>query len=89
MWDQTLRRLHAVRQELMQGLGNGEIRQALWEKQYWKGADEERDQKLTFDEVEKLCRRLNINSNHEDLLRLFKVRILSRLTIVRLTIICL
>jgi phosphatidylinositol phospholipase C delta len=73
----------------MQGLGNGEIRQALWEKQYWKGADEERDQKLTFDEVEKLCRRLNINSNHEDLLRLFKVRILSRLTIVRLTIICL
>lgn len=82
MWDQTLRRLHAVRQELMQGLGSGEIRQALWEKQYWKGADEERDQKLTLDEVEKLCRGLNINSNHEDLLRLFKVRILFRLIIV-------
>ena len=89
MWDQTLRRLHAVRQELMQGLGNGEIRQALWEKQYWKGADEERDQKLTFDEVEKLCRRLNINSNHEDLLRLFKVMILFVLTIVVLTFFCL
>jgi phosphatidylinositol phospholipase C delta len=88
MWDRTLRELHAVRQELMQGLGNGEMRQALWEKHYWKGADEERDQKLTFDEVEKLCRRLNINSNHEDLLRLFNVRAFAQLNIAWLTIIC-
>ena len=73
MWDKTLRELHAIRQELMRGLGNGEMRQALWEKHYWTGANEERDHKLTFDEVEKLCRRLNINSNHEDLFRLFKV----------------
>jgi len=57
----------------MRGLGNGEMRQALWEKQYWKGADEERDQKLSFEEVEKLCRGLNINSHKDDLLRLFKV----------------
>lgn len=70
IWDKTLRELHAIRQELMRGLGNGEMRQALWEKHYWTGADEGR---LTFDEVEKLCRRLNINSNHEDLFRLFKV----------------
>ncbi|KDR75207.1 hypothetical protein GALMADRAFT_157070 [Galerina marginata CBS 339.88] len=72
MWDRTLRELHAIRLELMRGLGNVEMRQALWEKHYWKGADEESDQKLTFEEVEKLCRRLNINSNGEDLLRLFK-----------------
>ncbi|KAF9558976.1 PLC-like phosphodiesterase [Agrocybe pediades] len=72
MWDRTLRELHAVRLELMRGLGNGEMRQALWEKQYWKGADEERDQKLSFEEVEKLCRGLNINSHREDLFRLFK-----------------
>jgi hypothetical protein len=70
IWDKTLRELHAIRQELMRGLGNGEMRQALWEKYHWTGADEGR---LTFDEVEKLCRRLNINSNHEDLFRLFKV----------------
>ncbi|KAG6916583.1 hypothetical protein DXG01_006232 [Tephrocybe rancida] len=72
MWDTTLRRLHAIRKELMSGLGNIEMRQAIWEKHYWKGADEEQDQKLMFDEVEKLCRRLNINSSPSELQRLFK-----------------
>lgn len=74
MWDRALRDLHAIRLELMRGLGNMEIRQVLWEKQYWKNANEDRDQKLTFVEVENLCRRLNINSDYEDLLRLFNVR---------------
>lgn len=50
------------------------MRQTLWEKQYWKGADEEADQKLTFEEVEKLCKRLNISSSKDDLARLFRVR---------------
>ncbi|KAG5640769.1 hypothetical protein DXG03_007249 [Asterophora parasitica] len=72
MWDKTLRGLHAIRQELMSGLGNIEMRQAIWEKHYWRGAGEEKDQKLAFEEVEKLCRRLNINSSSEALLRLFK-----------------
>ncbi|CAA7263434.1 unnamed protein product [Cyclocybe aegerita] len=72
LWDRTLRQLHAVRQELMKGLGNGEMREKLWEKQYWKGADEEEDQKLSLEEVEKLCRRLNVMSSKEDLGRLFK-----------------
>ncbi|KAF8965762.1 PLC-like phosphodiesterase [Flammula alnicola] len=72
MWDHTLRDLHSMRQELMRGLGRGEMRQALWEKQYWKAADEEPDHKLSFNEIENLCRKLNINSNREDLLRLFK-----------------
>ena len=74
MWDKTLREQHAIRQELMRGLENPEMREALWMKHYWKGADEERDQRLTFDEVEKLCRSLNINSSREDLERLFTVR---------------
>lgn len=73
MWDTTLRKLHAIRQELMSGLGNIEMRQTIWEKQYWKGKDEEQDQKLAFDDVEKLCKRLNINSSSGDLLRIFKV----------------
>ena len=82
MWYKTLRELHAIRQELMRGLGNGEMRQALWEKHYWTGADD----KLTFDQVEKLCRRLNIHSNHEDLFNLFKVFIiLSILSLFLLT----
>ncbi|RDB27828.1 putative RNA-binding protein C23E6.01c [Hypsizygus marmoreus] len=70
MWDTTLRWLHAVRQELMSGLGHIEVREVMWEKQHWKGT--ERDQKLVFEEVEKLCKRLNINSSSSELLRLFK-----------------
>ncbi|KAG2339382.1 PLC-like phosphodiesterase [Suillus weaverae] len=72
MWDITLRKLYAIRQELMTGIGNEEIRHAIWEKQYWKASDESSDQKLRFDEVEKLCRRLNVNTSTEELKRLFK-----------------
>ncbi|KAI8989024.1 PLC-like phosphodiesterase [Trametes punicea] len=72
MWDVTLRRLYAIRQQLMSGLGNADMRQAVWEKQFWKGADDEQDQRLDFDDVERLCRRLNINPSREDLLRRFQ-----------------
>lgn len=75
MWDITLRKLHTIRQQLMSGLGNIEMRQALWEKQYWKGADQALDQKLGLDEMERLCKRLNVNSSTETLQRLFNVRI--------------
>lgn len=73
MWDTTLRKLHEIRKELMSGLGNIEMRQAIWEKHYWRAGDSERDQKLAFEEVEKLCKRLNISSSPEELERLFKV----------------
>ena len=73
MWDETLRQLHASRLELMTGLGNVERRQMIWERQYWKGADEGGDQKLQFHEVERLCRRLNIHSPKQELFHLFKV----------------
>ncbi|KAH7887240.1 PLC-like phosphodiesterase [Phlebopus sp. FC_14] len=72
LWDITLRKLYAIRQELMTGLGNEEIRHAVWVKSCWKSSDEQEDHKLSLEEVEKLCRRLNINSSSEDLMRLFK-----------------
>ncbi|EIN14625.1 PLC-like phosphodiesterase [Punctularia strigosozonata HHB-11173 SS5] len=72
LWNVTLEKLHGIRKELMSGLGNDEVREAVWERQYWKSADLQADQKLEFDEVEKLCRRLNINSGRDDLRRLFK-----------------
>lgn len=75
MWDITLRKLHAVRKALMSGLGNHELRQTIWEKHYWKSSDQEADQKLDFEEVEKMCRRLNVNAPSEDLLRLFRVNL--------------
>ena len=73
IWDRTLRDLYAVRQDLMSGLGHVEKRQAVWERRYWRTADSERDDKLTFEEVEKMCIRLNISFSHEDLLRRFKM----------------
>ncbi|KAF9226969.1 PLC-like phosphodiesterase [Gyrodon lividus] len=72
LWDITLKKLYAIRQELMTGLGNDEIRQAVWIKQCWKSSNDQNDQKLSFDQAEKLCRRLNINSSQEDLMRLFR-----------------
>ncbi|KAH8997911.1 PLC-like phosphodiesterase [Lactarius akahatsu] len=75
MWDSTLRKLYAVRQALMCGLGNIDLREAVWEKQYWKASDEQADQKLYMEDVEKLCRRLNVNPSHEDLDRRFRARV--------------
>lgn len=84
MWDSTLRRLYDIRKQLMSGLGHGALRQVVWEKQFWKGADEEKDQKLEFDDVERMCRRLNINPSRDDMLRRFKVRNDCRLQMLRL-----
>ncbi|OSD01023.1 PLC-like phosphodiesterase [Trametes coccinea BRFM310] len=72
MWDITLRRLYAIRLQVMSGDVSVDMRNAVWEKQFWKGADEEQDQRLDFDDVERLCRRLNINPSREDLKRRFQ-----------------
>jgi phosphatidylinositol phospholipase C delta len=76
MWDSTLHELYAVRQTLMRGLGNLDLRETLWAKQYWKAADEQADQKLYFEDVEKLCKRLNVNTSRDDLSRRFRARAL-------------
>lgn len=73
-WNTTLGQLHTIRQELMKGLGHRETREALWLKHYWSSADEHNgEQKLEFEEVLRLCRRLNINSGEEDLRGWFDV----------------
>ncbi|KAL0945843.1 hypothetical protein HGRIS_012126 [Hohenbuehelia grisea] len=71
LWDAAIRHLHTIRQGLMSGLGNMEVREAIWEKMYWKGADEEGDQKLDFDDVERLCVRLSVNASKDALKKLF------------------
>lgn len=71
MLDITLRRLQAIREELKDGFCSLEMRQAIWEKQYWKFSDEEKDQKLSFHDVEKMCRRLNLDPPRGELKRRF------------------
>jgi len=73
LWSTALQKLYAIRQGLMTGLGNVEMRQNVWERQYWKGADEEGDQVLDFDDIERLCKRLNVNITAAELTKLFKV----------------
>ena len=74
MWDTSIRKLYEIRKQLMSGLGHEGMRQAVWEKQFWKSSDGQQDAKLDFHEVEDMCRRLNILHSREDLLRRFRVR---------------
>lgn len=69
--DITLRKLHAIREGLKDGSGSLEMRQAIWEKQYWKSSDEEMDQRLNFNDVEKMCHRLNLDPPRDELKRRF------------------
>ena len=57
----------------MSGLGNTELRQRVWEKQYWKEGEASGGSKLDFGEMETLCKRLNVNSSTDALMRLFQV----------------
>ena len=75
LWDTSLRRLHSVRQGLMQGLGNLEVREQLWERMYWKDTDTSGDKKLDVHELKKLCLRLGVNLRKAELEVLFKVGI--------------
>ncbi|PPQ74485.1 hypothetical protein CVT24_000118 [Panaeolus cyanescens] len=71
MWNHALNKLMTIRQGLMNGMGDVDLRQNVWERQFWKGADEEGDEVLDFANVERLFRRLNINSTTEELKALF------------------
>ncbi|CAA7263436.1 unnamed protein product [Cyclocybe aegerita] len=72
LWDTALHKLYAVRQGLKTGLGNVELRQNVFERQYWKGADKTGDQVLDYGDIERLCMRLNVNLTPAELQRQFK-----------------
>ncbi|KAL0577534.1 hypothetical protein V5O48_004475 [Marasmius crinis-equi] len=72
LWKPALEKLFKVRQGLMTGLQNNQLRDVVWEKQYWKGADKNQDQKLDFKELQGLCLRLNLNFGDAELKKVFK-----------------
>jgi hypothetical protein len=71
MWDDVLRRM------LAELVGGWEVREAIWERRCWGGGSGAgvvpEGGRLSFAEVEKMCKRLNINSSPEELERLFNV----------------
>ncbi|KIK61621.1 hypothetical protein GYMLUDRAFT_42638 [Collybiopsis luxurians FD-317 M1] len=71
-WKESLNKLYAVRQGLMSGAYGNIIRDVVWEKQYWKIADHDGDQKLEFDDVQRLCRSLSLHFSEQELTKLFK-----------------
>jgi phosphatidylinositol phospholipase C delta len=74
LYKDAIEKLLAIRQGLMEMSVNSEVRQDVWERQYFKGADVQGDQVLDFDDVRRLCLRLNVNLTNQELVRLFKVR---------------
>ncbi|KAF5355294.1 hypothetical protein D9758_006103 [Tetrapyrgos nigripes] len=72
LWKTALQKLYTIRQGLMNGPVSGEVRDMIWEKQYWKRADLNGDQKLQFEDVESLCTRLNLRFTKEELKKLFE-----------------
>ncbi|KAJ7026291.1 1-phosphatidylinositol-4,5-bisphosphate phosphodiesterase 1 [Mycena alexandri] len=73
MWHRTVEKLYTIRLGLIDGnLDHNEVRETIWEKQYWKGADTGKDQSLNLDEVKSMCVRLNIDFPKEEVERLFK-----------------
>ncbi|KAJ7023444.1 1-phosphatidylinositol-4,5-bisphosphate phosphodiesterase 1 [Mycena alexandri] len=66
MWITALRRLFAAQTELLSGLSHGEMLEAVWERRYWNGRG------FTFEDVEKLCKRLNATYPEDELRRIFK-----------------
>ncbi|KAJ8094448.1 hypothetical protein PM082_010882 [Marasmius tenuissimus] len=72
LWKPALEKLFKIRQGLQLGLQNNQLRDAVWEKQYWKGADKNQDQKLDLNELRGLCLRLNLNFTDAELRKVFK-----------------
>ncbi|KAJ6485955.1 1-phosphatidylinositol-4,5-bisphosphate phosphodiesterase 1 [Mycena sanguinolenta] len=71
LFESSLRKLYSIRLGLMHDLDNYELRQTIWERQYWKGAAKGR-QSLNLDDVKTICLRLNIDFPKGELERLFK-----------------
>lgn len=69
-WRSSLLHLQSLRRELIQGInstGNVEQRRNIWMRHHWRDADQSKDEKLSLDEVLKLCRRLGIENSRSDL----------------------
>ncbi|CEH14023.1 Phosphoinositide-specific phospholipase C [Ceraceosorus bombacis] len=71
-WRSTLERVQRLRRDLMGSVDMLNARQHLWLRQHWRAGDASQDEKLDFEEVVRLCRRLGIESSRKDLEAKFK-----------------
>ncbi|EPQ27478.1 uncharacterized protein PFL1_05016 [Pseudozyma flocculosa PF-1] len=74
-WRSSLLHLQTLRKEIMQGVGaagSSEARRNLWLKHHWRDADEKKDERLSLNEVQKLCRKLGIENSRSNLRTCFE-----------------
>ncbi|KAJ7050569.1 PLC-like phosphodiesterase [Mycena amicta] len=74
LFESTVRKLYSIRVGLMKSLDNSQMRQSVWERQYFKlGASKDAvNDSITLEEVKALCVRLNANLTKSELEQLFK-----------------
>lgn len=76
LWETSLIKIYVIRKGLTTGLGTAELRQTVWERQYWKAANKGGDNHVVnFEALQRLCWRLNANLTEKELRELFKVQI--------------
>ncbi|KAJ7623411.1 1-phosphatidylinositol-4,5-bisphosphate phosphodiesterase 1 [Roridomyces roridus] len=68
LWESTLRKF---RLELLHSADNADLRETVWARRYWKGANKGGDQTLTLDEVQSMCKRLAVNLSPAELEKMF------------------
>jgi phosphatidylinositol phospholipase C, delta len=71
LWRDTLVSLFHLRRQLMEGLDHMRKRQSVWLRQHWKIADESGNERLAFEDVESLCRKLGIVASRQGLRKNF------------------
>jgi phosphatidylinositol phospholipase C delta len=64
----------AYREDILSGDISVTKKHSLWEKQYWNDADRLDGHSADFQEIQAMCRRLNIGLSSADLLNIFTVR---------------
>ncbi|KAF7309600.1 Phosphoinositide phospholipase C [Mycena indigotica] len=71
LFESTIRKLHSIRIGLMNNMGNSQMRQTIWERQYFKlaASKDAVSDSISFDELETLCIRLNAHVDLEQLLK--------------------
>ncbi|KAF9928763.1 Phospholipase C [Linnemannia zychae] len=66
-WITAVERMWAAKREVAEGLPQLQRKTNQWLKDHWMDADKDDDSKLGYEEVVKLCHRLNINFSRKEI----------------------
>ncbi|KAG0286714.1 Phospholipase C [Linnemannia gamsii] len=66
-WIMAVERMWSVKREVAEGLPQLQRKTNQWLKEHWMDADKDVDSKLGYEEVVRLCHRLNINFSRKEI----------------------